>query len=65
MDMITDYEQIIARGERAGLSEKELCERAGIAQSTPWRWRRGDVMPNFRSILRLNRAVEKYLDDSA
>ena len=65
MDLIVDYEKIIARSERAGLSEKALLERAGIASTTTWRWRRGAVMPNFRSILRLNRAVETYLDESA
>ena len=65
MDLIIDYEQIIARAERAGLKEKDLLKRAGIANTTTWRWRRGEVMPNYRSILRLNRAVENYLDDCA
>jgi transcriptional regulator with XRE-family HTH domain len=48
--------QIEARAKEAGLSLVELCERAGIALSTFYRWRSGDTEPRLDVYRRLEAA---------
>jgi transcriptional regulator with XRE-family HTH domain len=50
--------QIEARAKEAGLSLVELCERAGIALSTFYRWRSGDTEPRLDVYRRLEAASE-------
>jgi transcriptional regulator with XRE-family HTH domain len=50
--------EIEARAKEAGLSLAELCERAGIALSTFYRWRSGDTSPSVNVYRRLEAASE-------
>jgi transcriptional regulator with XRE-family HTH domain len=50
--------QMEARARDAGLSLVELCERAGIALSTFYRWRSGDTSPSIDVYRRLEAASE-------
>lgn len=36
-----------------GLSPYQLCDRAGVAQSTLRRWRRGDFHPSYTALRKL------------
>ena len=57
-------EAIERQAAEAGLTLKELCARARIAQSTFYRWRSGDTEPQVRiyrrikEVLREARAVQ-------
>ncbi len=54
----------IAR-QRAGLSQRELGERAGIAQNAVARIENGHVEPSFALVTRLLRAADHDLDFKA
>jgi transcriptional regulator with XRE-family HTH domain len=49
---------IEARAKEAGLSLVELCDRAGIALSTFYRWRTGITEPRLDIYRRLKAASE-------
>jgi predicted transcriptional regulator len=63
IDIVDDLTQ---RARRAGLSMAEVCRRAGIAESTPSRWKAGTFEPRL-SVLRkvedVIAAEEKRLAD--
>lgn len=46
-------EEIECQAAAAGLSLRELCARAGIAQSTFYRWRAGATEPQVRVYRRI------------
>lgn len=46
---------------RAGLTQTELAERLGKAQSEVGRWERGEVVPSVETLLRVVRACELEL----
>lgn len=53
-------EQIERQAAALGLSLRDLCERADIAQSTFYRWRSGETEPN----LRVYRRIKDVLRDA-
>ncbi len=46
-------DEIERQAAEAGLSLRELCARAGIAQSTFYRWRSGYTEPQIRVYRRI------------
>jgi len=52
-------EDIERQAAEAGLSLKELCARAGIAQSTFYRWRSGETEPQVRVYRRIKEALRE------
>jgi transcriptional regulator with XRE-family HTH domain len=55
-------EKIRARRDLARLSQEELAERVGVAQSTLGRWEAGTGEPKLRQALALARALGVSLD---
>lgn len=45
--------QVAAHAASLGLTPAELCKRAGMAESTWYRWKRGEVAPNTGSLRKL------------
>lgn len=53
--------EIERQAAEAGLSVKDLCLRAGIAQSTFYRWRNGDTDPQMRLYRRITSVLRDAL----
>jgi transcriptional regulator with XRE-family HTH domain len=58
MSALLTPDEIEARAKDAGLSLVELCDRAGIALSTFYRWRAGVTEPRLDVYRRLEAASE-------
>jgi transcriptional regulator with XRE-family HTH domain len=59
MSVLLTPAEIEARAKVVGLSLPELCERAGIALSTFYRWRSGDTSPSIDVYRRLVEAAAR------
>lgn len=55
-DLLTPSD-IEAKAKEAGLSMKQVCARADIAQSTFWRWKNGMTEPTLDVYRRLRDAI--------
>lgn len=58
MSHLLSPQEIEARAKEAGLSMATLCERAGIALSTFYRWKAGTTSPSVAIYQRLCEAME-------
>ena len=56
---LTFLDSLDSRAKAAGLSMAEICRRAGIAQSTPARWRNGTFLPTIRTITKIDGILEE------
>ncbi len=57
MDDPIDAKVLYERAQAAGLTISEMCERAGIAESTFFRWKRGANAINVEIYKRLRAVV--------
>lgn len=46
-DILTDIQNLSADLRRAGVTDVDFCDRAGINLSTWWRWRSGVAEPRW------------------
>lgn len=53
------YNELAARAKRLGLSIKQVCEKAGVNQSTVYNWRQREPS-NITDL----RAIEKVLEEA-
>jgi transcriptional regulator with XRE-family HTH domain len=58
MDPIEIVEGLVTRSRQVGLTMGEVCRAAGIAESTPSRWRSGKFMPKLRTLSLLMAVIE-------
>jgi transcriptional regulator with XRE-family HTH domain len=54
--------EIETRLSAAGLAVAEACAEAGVAYSTWTRWRAGRVLPNVRTLDKIERAAERLIE---
>ena len=59
MHVLPTPSAIEAEAKAAGLTLAQLCRKAGIAQSTCWRWRQGTTEPRLDVVRRLLHAVDE------
>jgi transcriptional regulator with XRE-family HTH domain len=55
---------LVERANSCGVSMSKICKRAGVAESTPSRWRGGNNGPSFIVVTKLNRALDEIIADS-
>lgn len=58
----TGADLIVEARRRAGLTQRELAERAGTTQSSVARWESGRSEPSFHNVVRLLRLCGFVLD---
>ncbi len=58
----TGADLIVEARRRAGLTQRELAERAGTTQSSVARWEAGRSEPSFHNVVRLLRLCGFVLD---
>lgn len=56
-------EAMKAARERAGISQKELARRSGVAQANISRYEAGSCFPNLVSLLSLAEALDLSVDE--
>jgi transcriptional regulator with XRE-family HTH domain len=59
MEQVEMIDGLADRAKRAGLTMAKVCERAGVAQSTPSRWRAGTSGMTLAAFRKLERVVEQ------
>jgi hypothetical protein len=65
MDVRGEIVRIEAALEARGVSVAELCRQGAVARSTWDRWGNGVTVPNMDTWLRVTRAAEVILRDTA
>lgn len=58
-DNIPEMETVL---EKRGVPVAQLCEKAGIAKTTWWRWRERRASPNFETWDGVVKAYETLID---
>ena len=58
-------EPLFARAMAAGVSMAAICERAGVARSTPSRWRQDRNGANLATVRKLNSALSEIVAERA
>lgn len=61
MQQLIRINEIKARGDRIGVSLKQLCHEAGRDPSTVYRWVNGETDPGFKAYSEACDALEKHL----
>jgi transcriptional regulator with XRE-family HTH domain len=51
--------QIEDSASKAGITMRELCQRAGIAHTTYWRWASGKSEPKLSKLAKLIQAAKE------
>jgi len=60
--MSTDpVEALFERAKKHGIAMSRICDRAGVAESTPSRWRSGSNGPSWTKLKELNAALDALL----
>lgn len=59
-----------AKAKQAGVDFDRICKRAGLCESTVWRWAAGERWPHIATIQKLNKSfrdevAELYQHDQA
>ncbi len=55
---MTSFSEVIARRERLGVSQVELCRRADVHETTLFRAKRDEKEPSARVLRKLNEALD-------
>lgn len=50
-------ERLLAKTKESGIPMAHVCERAGIAQTTPSRWKNGKSRPTMDKLVALENAL--------
>ncbi|MBO1362088.1 helix-turn-helix transcriptional regulator [Acetobacter sacchari] len=61
MSAITDPVELETAAKSGGISMKEVCLEAGVAQSTYCRWKNGSTSPRLEVVQRLSVALTGLL----
>ena len=51
--------ELVDRAKRAGLTMSEVCRRAGVAETTPSRWKSGIFEPRFRTVAKMTAVIDE------
>ncbi len=51
------------RAQSANIPMNRICERAGVAVSTPSRWRGAHHDPSFKVLRRMNAALDEIISE--
>ncbi|MGI4763455.1 MAG: hypothetical protein ACRYGP_00040 [Janthinobacterium lividum] len=65
MNTSNPVDDLVARATEAKVSMAAVCKRAGVAASTPSRWRGRLYEPTFKTLRRLEAALDSIIADRA
>lgn len=55
--MIDYLSQLKSLATQNGIDLEEACEKAGVNQSTLWRWENKETHPSYRTALRIYQVI--------
>lgn len=65
MQTINPLDELFADAKTHGVSMSALCEKAGIAETTPSRWKKGRTSPTLEKLMELRAALNAIVLDRA
>lgn len=65
MEPNNPLDELFADAKANGISMSALCEKAGIAPTTPSRWKQGHTGPTLDKLMQLRSALSSILMERA
>lgn len=65
MEQTNPLDSLFVRAAAHGVPMSRICKAAGIAETTPSRWRNGKNKPMFDKIITLNAALDAILAEES
>lgn len=65
MEQADIIEPLFKKAKLAKIPIVKICERAGVAPTTPSRWRRKGLSPNLSTFNKMSRALDELIEEQA